>query len=140
MTDIYMMKGADGAFHMTDELSIEHGQSLALGEVYKFVCTKPRNYAFHKKYFALLTLAFKNQEKYDTFEHFRDSVTMQAGHYKTIIAVGTGETLFIPKSISFANMDEIQFAKLYSNTLNVILKYFMQNTTQEELERVLNFG
>jgi len=140
MSDVYMMKGADGAFHMTDQQSKEHGESLKVGETYKFVCTKPRNYKFHKKYFLLLIMAYNNQEKYDTFEHFRDAVTMQAGWYETIISVRTGEPMYIPKSISFAKMDEIQFTKLYSNTLNVILKYFMQGTTQDELERVLNFG
>jgi hypothetical protein len=139
MADIFMMKGADGAFHMSDTQSVEHGKNLKIGEPYKFVCTKPRNYKFHKKYFAMLNMAFENQEKYDAFEHFRDAVTMQAGWYKTIISVRTGEPMYVPKSISFSSMEEIEFVKLYNNTLNVILKYFMKGTTQEELERILNF-
>ena len=44
-----------------------------------------------------------------------------------------------PKSISFANMDQEEFERLYSETLNVLLKHvYKQKISQEELEEIVN--
>ena len=139
MSEMYLIKASTGGYYPADTESRDKSDKLKIGETYKVKYSKPRNYAFHKKYFALLGLAFDNQEKYDCSEAFRDAVTMQAGHYATYTSF-SGKIGYMPKSISFAKMDEIEFGALYEKTINVILKYVMVGSTVEEIERVLQFG
>lgn len=140
MSEMYLIKASTGGFYPANTDSRDTACRLKIGETYKFKCSKPRNYAFHKKYFALLNLAFENQEKYETFEHFRDAVTMQSGWYETHVSLRDNELICKPKSISFSKMDEMEFGKLYDKTINVILKYVMRGSSLEEIERVLQFG
>lgn len=80
----------------------------------------PRNLMFHRKFFALLNLAFENQERYDSMEVFRPIMIMKAGFYEE---VKTDKGLvFLPKSISFAKMDDMEFEELYSKMINVVIK------------------
>ena len=86
----------------------------------------PRNYKFHKKYFALLNMLFENQERYSSIDHLRYDLTIEAGKY-TIRKDLKGDMVKVPDSISFANMNELEFEDLYSKTLDVIVKYFNFN-------------
>ena len=140
MSEMYLIKASTGGYYPADTESRDKSDKLKIGETYKVKYSKPRNYAFHKKYFALLNLAFENQERYDCFEAFRDAVTMQAGHFDSHTSLA-GTLVYKPKSISFSKMGcEIEFGKLYNRTINVILQYVMVGSTVEEIERVLQFG
>ncbi len=139
MAEIYLIKQASGSLGAADEEALKHIGKLKIGTVYRATIVKPRNYEFHKKYFALLNLAFDNQEKYEAFDPFRDAVTMQAGWYDSHISLGSGELIYKPKSISFGSMGDAEFSDLYSKTIDVILKYVMVGSTQDEIERVLGF-
>jgi len=85
---------------------------------YKFEVTHPRNYQFHKKFFALINLGFANQDKVKDFTEYRTIKTMQAGFFKMIIT--EKGKVFIPESISFSSMDELDFAKVYKTVLDII--------------------
>ena len=75
----------------------------------------PRNYEFHKKYFALISLGFENQERYNNQDHYRYLMQMKAGYYD---AVETDKgTVWFPKSISFSSMESHEFMDLYSKVL-----------------------
>lgn len=109
---------------------------LKIGEVYEVEIKKKRNYQFHKKYFALLNLCYENQEVFESIEDLRYFLTMKAGYYKQI-DTGNG-TMFIPKSISFAKMDEIEFERLYQLTITVICN-FIGIEKEDLLNEILNF-
>ena len=134
-----MVKRQDGSFSPSDQQSLEHAAKLKVGTVYRHEVKKPRNYKFHKKYFSLLNLAFENQEKYECFKAFRSAITMQAGWYNTHTSL-SGTLMFSPKSISFASMDEIEFAELYEKTVTIILKYVLDCQRDQLLEMVLNYA
>lgn len=85
---------------------------------YKFEVTHPRNYQFHKKFFALLNLGFANQDKVKDFMEYRTIKIMQAGFFKMIVT-DKGK-VFIPESISFSSMDELEFEKVYKIILDII--------------------
>ena len=105
-------------------------------EVYEVEIKKKRNYEYHKKYFALINLCFENQETFDTLEDLRFYLTMKSGFVKKV-ETGSG-IMYIPKSISFASMDEIEFNQLYKSTLDVICKFL--NTNEEDLiNEIINF-
>ena len=81
---------------------------------------QPRNPLFHRKFFALLNLAFENQERYDSMDTYRPIMIMKAGRYEE---VHTDKGLvFLPKSISFSSMDQAEFEDLYSKMIDVVIK------------------
>jgi len=108
-------------------------RKLKIGEEYFVEIKRERNYEFHKKFFALLNLAFENQEQYNNFDHFRAVMTLKAGFYETIIT--DKGTIFLPKSISFAKMDEIEFSEFYSKFVDVIIKFL--NITEEQYQDMI---
>lgn len=82
-----------------------------------------RNLKFHKKYFAMLNLAYENQEEFKSFETFRQAVQIGAGYYDRVQRLH-GEEVIVPRSISFSKMDNEEFEKLYTAVLATIIEYF----------------
>lgn len=123
----------------TDE-GVEGVRKMKPGQEYQIVLTMPRNYKFHCKFFALLKVVYENQEKYDNYEAFRHEVQMRCGHYAAHTHL-TGLVSYVPKSISFADMDEIQFSALYDRAIDVLIENFIPGTDRDELiAEVINFG
>jgi hypothetical protein len=106
------------------------------GEILEIEIRKPRNLKFHRKFFALLNIAFDNQDRYDNFEAFRAEVIMRCGYFNTHIHL-SGKQSFSPKSISFGAMDQMEFEKLYSEAINVIIKYFMPKANEETVNKMV---
>jgi len=79
-----------------------------------------RNYKFHKKVMALFNIGFENQEKYNNFDHYRGIMTMKAGYYESV-ETDKG-TVYWPKSISYASMEQQTFEDLFNRLLDVIAK------------------
>jgi hypothetical protein len=113
-----------------------------------------RNYEFHKKFFALVNYAYEFWEPAplpDSPEHrwrkkvtpeknmdrFRKDLTILAGWYDAHYRVN-GEVRIEAKSISFAAMDEDEFEKLYSATIDVILKHVCTQMTEERLRDIVD--
>ena len=71
------------------------------------------------------------------FDRFRYDVTILAGYYHNVIRLD-GSVRVEPDSISFANMDEDTFSKLYQNILTVLLKHIpmMDKMGEEEIDRL----
>ena len=105
---------------------------IPLNEVFEIEYRKPRNYNFHKKYFALIKLAFENQTDYRNLNDLRRDISIVAGYYDEVVNKVTGEVYKMPKSISFAQMDEIEFSELYERTKDVICKWL--GVTDESIE------
>lgn len=103
---------------------------------YKFEVVHPRNYEFHKKFFALINLGFENQDKYKDYTEYRTIKTMQAGFFKMLIT--EKGKVFIPESISFASMDEIEFEGVYKKVLDIICSE-AGLTSKEIAEELINF-
>lgn len=100
---------------------LEEKKRLKIGENYLCQIRKPRNYQFHKKFFALLNIGWENTPEVDMpFETYRRWVTMRAGFYK-VYHTPKGE-LYEPRSIAFSAMDEDSFEEVYNRVLDVILK------------------
>jgi len=98
----------------------------------------PRNYEFHKKYFALIKLGFENQERYKNKDHYRYVMQMKAGFYESI-ETDKG-TIWLPKSISFGSMESHEFNDLYEKVLNEIADDLGLGTDElsQEVEAELN--
>jgi len=126
---------------------------VKIGRMVRGKFTQIRNSAFHRKYFALVNMAFDNWEpgeidsKYGVpeknFERFRHDLTILAGFYDVTIRLD-GSTRIEPKSISFAKMDQDEFEKVYSKTIDVLIKHVYSKLSKDEIntmvERYLEFA
>ena len=99
---------------------LDEKRKLKIGETYQVEVKRPRNYQFHKKFFALLNIGWENTDVEMPFDTYRRWVTMRAGFYK-VYHTPKGE-LYEPESISFSNMDEDTFSEVYDRVLSIILK------------------
>jgi hypothetical protein len=104
-------------FKFAHDSDLEKGRKIKVGDFVNCDIKKPRNYMFHKKFFALVELVFQNQDLTDDKDNLRAYLTVKAGFYETITSdIGV---MYLPKSISFAKMDEIEFEELFIKFLNV---------------------
>ena len=103
---------------------------LTNGE-YSVEIKKTRNPRFNKKYFSLLNLIFENQSVYDNFEELRIEIKFLIGHYATHVT-HKGKIIYIPLSTSFDSVDEIEFEKIYSKTLDVAFSHFITGSEEDK--------
>jgi len=92
---------------------------------------RPRNLRFHKKFFALLNLGFQNtKQPIELFEDYREWAIMRAGHVRKIQTLD-GE-FYRAKSINFAQMDNLEFEKVYKSVLQVVI--LDTGATEQDIE------
>ncbi len=148
MPDIAFVKTVAGFFPV-DHQSKQICEGFKSGDIVRGSFRKVRNPQFHRKFFALLNLAFEYWEpgeinsKYGkpekNFDRFREDLIILAGHFNIVIRLdGTAKPE--AKSISFANMEQAEFEQLYNSVLNVILKKInvLQNMTAEAIDGIVN--
>lgn len=72
-----------------------------------------------------------------SFDAYRAWVTVEAGHFDAI-ELPDGTLRKHPRSISFANMDEVEFQQLYKAALDVLWRWILSKSfrTQSEAENV----
>ena len=130
-----------------DQQSVEWLAKAKMGRPVVASVRVPRNARFHRKFFAMLNVAYSNHEwpEVDTqwgaarcsFEAFREYVTIKAGHWE-IGLTAKGEPRARPKSIAWANMEEAEFSQLYSDVLDVILREFLAGWTEGDMSRAVD--
>lgn len=124
--------------------------SMEPGELARIEAVVPRNSKFHRKFFALLDLGFdaweppRKRQNYKghpvqkNFERFREDLTIAAGFYEQTFDL-KGRLQLRAKSISFANMDDAEFEKVYSAVADVLLAGVLVNYSgRDELDVVVN--
>lgn len=102
---------------------LDQKKMLKIGQVYKVKVSRPRNYEFHKKFFALIKLVYDNQEVFNNQDHLRKELIKQAGFYDIYHGLN-GVPIMVAKSISFGSMSESEFSELYNRVIDVVVKYF----------------
>ena len=125
-----IVKKLNNTFAIAYNSDYELAKKLKVGVEYQCDIKRPRNYNFHKKYFALITMLYDNQERYINIDHLRKDLTIEAGFY-TVRKNLKGVEVYEANSISFSKMKQNDFDDLYSKTLDVIVKYF--NFDKEEI-------
>ena len=80
-----------------------------------------------------------------SFDAYRSWVIVEAGHYDAI-QLPDGTLRKHPRSISFANMDEIEFQQLYKAALDVLWRWILSRTFQTHAQaenaaaQLMSFG
>ena len=143
--DILCRVTAVGLVPMYDS-DFDEKKRLKDGETVMCSIRKPRNYEFHKKFFALVRLVFNNLPEHivrmlnvRSEEDMLDCFKLQLGLYRQ---VWHGRRPVVKLgSISFASMDETEFQKFYNRCIDITLTTFLRGTTRQELiEEVEQFN
>lgn len=157
MPEIELVKTSSGAlrgFTADDEAARERYRAfvegLEPGEFFTLTYKRPRSLAFHRKFFAMLKLAFeawepqagrtrttyKGAEIAKSFELFRKDMLILAG-YGTPSYDLQGRVKWEAKSIAFDQMDDDEFAELYEAVKDVLVKHILTNYTRDDVDRVV---
>lgn len=142
--DIYCRVTDIGLIPMYDS-DLDEKHRLRIGDNVLCTIKRPRNYEFHKKYFALLRLTVANlphliqqQMQIFTEEDLLDCLKIDLGLFTT--RWHGGRQIVKTGSISFAKMDNTEFEKLFSRSVDAILRIYLRGTDRQALiEEVENY-
>jgi len=132
-----LVKQLNGTFKVAYDSDYDKAKKIKVNEPYEFEYKLPRNYRFHKKFFALLNLVYNNQDVYTNIDDLREDLTIEAGYYRLTENI-KGQTIKRAKSISFANMDEAEFSELYNSIVNVVINW-LKISKEEISENIEQF-
>jgi hypothetical protein len=137
MAELILEKAPGNVLVPAEPQGIQMLESWRLGAGIRCEVTKIRNYAFHKKFFAMLNTAFALWEPprcewsgiqaEKDFDTFREQVTITAGFHYVVVDI-RGNARVRPKSISFASMDDDEFARVYRAVFNVCWKILLNQS------------
>lgn len=142
--EIMLLNTMQGLKPLYDE-DFEEKKKLKIGEIYRAEIKRPRNLAFHRKYFALIKCAWeyaneRTTEHFKCIDNFRKTVEIAAGHCEVCYSIERKEWIEIPKSIAFRSMTEDEFTELYERVKDVLYRYFLKHVSIEEFEEnLINF-
>ena len=142
--DIYCRVTDIGVIPMYDS-DLDEKHRLRIGDNVLCTIKRPRNYDFHKKYFALLRLTVANlphliqqQMQIFTEEDLLDCLKIDLGLFTT--RWHGGRQIVKTGSISFAKMDNTEFEKFFSRSVDAILRIYLRGTDRQALiEEVENY-
>lgn len=142
--DIYCRVTDIGLIPMYDS-DLDEKHRLSIGDNVLCTIKRPRNYEFHKKYFALLRLTVANlphliqqQMQIFTEEDLLDCLKIDLGLFTT--RWHGGRQIVKTGSISFAKMDNTEFEKFFSRSVDAILRIYLRGTDRQALiEEVENY-
>lgn len=112
---------------------------LREGSTVRCRVTLPRNYQFHKKFFALLRLTFDNLpeplirrwhilNEEDMLRRFKRDLGYFTSYYDEN---GIREIEY--RSISFAAMDQLEFERFYSRCVDLVVYRYLPGINHQEL-------
>ena len=143
--EAFFTKLPNASFVPASEDDAELLSKVKTGETVRLTLVRPRNIKFHRKYFALLNLAFdyweppqgKDMEGVTAqrnFDRFRGDIAILCGYYDATYRLN-GDVRLEAKSISFGSMSEDTFEDLYSKTINVVIDRVCTQYTEDQMRK-----
>jgi len=124
-----------------DEPTEQYWRKGKLDDVYHFEIKKvkdQRNWLFLQKYWVMLSEVTANQERYRIKEDLHEAIKWELDITETRQDLATGKLYKKLGSVAMDKMNEETFSRFYSDAINLILKYILTGTTEEELnDRVM---
>lgn len=136
MTTLQLRRNPGVTLSAADDASAEALQRWKVGDLLFAEVRKPRNPAFHRKFFALLGYAFDCQETYTDRETFRQAVLLMA-QVVDLVPTPDGGVKPVPRSLSFSAMDDVAFSRVYQQCLTAICDHFVQGQDAAEMDGVV---
>lgn len=122
-----------GGLKPADPIAEEAYQAIPLGGEVFAEPKRSRSIGHHRKFFALLKLVYENQEHYKSMDELLVAFKVALGHCYPI-HLRSGQVAYVPKSISFAKLDQIGFDEFWDKACTLIVTKFLPGVNREELE------
>ena len=137
MTTIMLAKKLR-ALYPVDEAGEDWLRRLAQGEIIEATVRRPRNMAFHRKFWALASLCWtqtNDRARYPTVEALVTDLKIATGHCdrRTVVLDGAQMLVLTPRSISFAAMDDSEFAAFYDRVCDYVAVNVLPGVTRADL-------
>lgn len=128
----------EDVFHPCDEESYKFMQSLAQNQEVIAEVKISRSPRFHRRAMAIFRElhAMTDDEGRIGFEPWRRMMTIKAGYFTSIGKVdvnGQTSVAVVPDSLSFENMEDDQFRKVFNDILNAFGQKYGHQLTLEQL-------
>lgn len=110
----------------------------------------PRNLKYHKKFFTMLHTAFDYMLDEDrirlgvlSVEQLLIRLKLDLGLYTLYISAGKGavpegQPVYVPDSISFAKMEDADFARFYKAAIGVLIQKYVPNQNEESMMQAVD--
>lgn len=121
-----------------DEQSREAISHWKHGQGVRASVRRMRNLQHHRKFFALLTVIAENSDTFDNTPKALAGVKLAAGHVDWIPHPETGELVPVPKSISFASMDQTAFDLFWDDALSAVIKHILPKMDRVSLDQAVD--
>ena len=117
---------------------------VKVGDEFGLKLKKDRELWRHRKFFAMLNTILTNlpepiAELLPTLDNLIDDIKFGIGHTRPYINPRTGEVKVVPKSISFAEMDELKFTEFYNRALDFAIQNYFAGDDQMQAHLALSF-
>jgi hypothetical protein len=123
----------------TDD-DLESMLRMKAGETYRFDFKLMRNGTFHRKLFAMMKIVLehmddgvKERRNVHTIEGMLVDLKILVGHYDIHVTMD-GKPVYVPKSIDFASMDDVEFGSFYRRCVDAVYSQYMLNLDRHQLE------
>ncbi len=128
-----------GALRPADERAEEEFRKIKAGDLVMVDVKRPRNLAFHRKYFGLLDLVLNAlpEGTYGNVDQLHEGLKLALG-YRTPIKLLDGTDAYLPGSISFAKMSQAEFERFYDDVCNFLCKNFLPGVKPGNLKSQLS--
>lgn len=137
MAKFRLRKGPDGHLHAAGPEAEEYLKRFKIGADFEADVKFKRNGGHHRKGMAALQYVFDNQDRYSNFESFLIEVKILTGYVHTHIGQD-GSIYYVPKSIAFDSMCELEFGKWKSEALTAVFERFIPQVPADEQQRVID--
>ncbi len=141
---VHLYKDKLGRLTPDDPPSEEWLRGLPQGQIMSCEVKRPRNYAHHSKFFAMLNLILQNQSHYQDIDDLLLAFKHAIGHGHWLKVRGdplaypeSNTQIFQPHSISFASMGQDEFNAFYKKAINFVCTAVIPGLDRADLEREL---
>lgn len=136
---LFLVKSEGGDLLGIDARDQAYIATLEPGETLECDTRKARHPQHHKKFFALFELAFASQDRYTNKRQFMIELKIRAGWYEVYITE-SGQSTYVPQSISWASMDQETFDKFYADAVIALSKMCNNEEVTLEADEIIARG
>lgn len=132
---------AVGKLMPVDDIAEDALSKIKYGEEVVIEIKKPKNIKLLRKFWALVTIVYNNQDRYKTRENVAEALKLSTGTYHMIELPG-GHIYRIPDSI--AEMEDVEFTQFFDRVCDVIAEHYLPGVTvawlRQEVESLVGIS
>jgi hypothetical protein len=119
-------------FRPVNEAAEKFAHKISMGTTVELKGSRPRNLQHHKKFFKMLDIVFENQTHYKSVEELLGICKLAIGHCDVVQTPRGPQRL--PKSISFASMNQSQFEDFYDRSVQWVTTDVIAGLARKDLD------